>query len=46
MPRRRKDPVSLSGDDRGRLEGLIAGGHGMVPLRIRRLCWMPGRIRA
>jgi Homeodomain-like domain len=24
MPRRRKSPVSLSGDDRGKLEGLIA----------------------
>ncbi len=27
MPRRRKSPVSLSGEDRGRLEGLIARGH-------------------
>lgn len=27
MPRKRKNPVSLSREDRGRLEGLIAGGH-------------------
>ena len=27
MPRKRKNPVSLSGDDRGRLERLIARGH-------------------
>jgi len=27
MPRKRNNPVSLSGEDRGRLEGLIAGGH-------------------
>ncbi len=27
MPRKRKNPVSLSRGDRGRLEGLIAGGH-------------------
>jgi transposase len=27
MPRKRNDPVSLSGENRGRLEGLIAGGH-------------------
>jgi transposase len=26
MPRNRKNPVSLSGDDRGKLEGLIARG--------------------
>jgi transposase len=26
MPRKRKNPVSLTGDDRGRLEGLIACG--------------------
>jgi hypothetical protein len=26
MPRKRKNPVSLSGDDRGKLEGLIARG--------------------
>ena len=27
MPRKRNNPVSLSKDDRGRLEGLIASGH-------------------
>lgn len=27
MPRRRKNPVSLSGEDRQRLEGLISCGH-------------------
>ncbi len=27
MPRRKKNPVSLSEDDRGRLESLIAHGH-------------------
>ena len=27
MPRKRKNPVSLSREDRGRLEGLIAHGH-------------------
>ena len=27
MPRRKKNPVSLSEDDRGRLESLIARGH-------------------
>ena len=27
MPRRRNNPVSLSKDDRGRLEGLIGSGH-------------------
>ncbi len=27
MPRRKKNPVSLSGDERGRLESLIAHGH-------------------
>jgi hypothetical protein len=27
MPRKRKNPVILSRGDRGRLEGLIAGGH-------------------
>lgn len=27
MPRKRKNPVSLSRENRGRLEGLIAGGH-------------------
>lgn len=27
MPRRRKNPVSLSPEDRGRLESLIAHGH-------------------
>ena len=27
MPRKRYNPVSLSGEDRGSLEGLIAGGH-------------------
>jgi transposase len=27
MPRRRKNPVSLSGDERGRLESLIAHGN-------------------
>jgi transposase len=27
MPRKRKSPVSLSGKDRGTLEGLIARGH-------------------
>ncbi len=27
MPRRKKNPVSLSGDDRGKLESLIAHGH-------------------
>jgi homeodomain-containing protein len=27
MPRRKKNPVSLSGDDRGTLESLIAHGH-------------------
>lgn len=27
MPRKRKNPVSLTGDDRGKLEGLIARGH-------------------
>ena len=27
MPRKRNNPVSLSGEDRGSLEGLIAGGH-------------------
>ncbi len=27
MPRKRNNPVSLSREDRGRLEGLIAGGH-------------------
>ncbi len=27
MPRKRKSPVSLGGDDRGKLEGLIACGH-------------------
>ena len=27
MPRRKKNPVSLSGDNRGRLESLIAHGH-------------------
>jgi transposase len=27
MPRKRNNPVSLSGEDRGRLEGLLAGGH-------------------
>ena len=27
MPRKRKNPVSLSEDDRATLEGLIAGGH-------------------
>jgi hypothetical protein len=26
MPRKRKNPVSLTGDDRGKLEGLIARG--------------------
>lgn len=27
MPRKKNNPVSLSGEDRRRLEGLIAGGH-------------------
>ena len=27
MPRKRKNPMSLSREDRSRLEGLIAGGH-------------------
>ncbi len=27
MPRKRKNPVSLTGEDRGTLEGLIARGH-------------------
>ena len=27
MPRRRKNPVILTGEDRGTLEGLIARGH-------------------
>src|SRR5215218_2154977 len=27
MPRKRNNPVSLSREDRGKLEGLIAGGH-------------------
>jgi transposase len=27
MPRKRKNPLSLSREDRGSLEGLIAGGH-------------------
>ena len=28
MPRKRNNPVILTGEDRGTLEGLIAGGHG------------------
>jgi hypothetical protein len=27
MPRKRNNPVSLSGDERGKLESLISGGH-------------------
>jgi hypothetical protein len=35
MPRKRNNPVSLSGEDRGRLEGLIAGGHAPARRLIR-----------
>ncbi len=47
MPRRRKSPVSLSGGDRVRLEGLIAGGN--APARkmthARASCSRPTRAR-